>query len=197
MTIQELIDKSILNPSVRENMDGTYSIKVKTLKENAVRNEQWNKYFILECDICGETCPKRIDYAPKLKRTYCKQECFSIMQQEMNERKAYKDGWRVKKSYYGYVVKRIWDDRYKGEWVTQHRYNMEQYLGRKLLKSEIVHHIDMDKTNNNISNLWLCTDSQHKIAHNSFNRLCKLGMKESIQFSFNVETGNYYLKEKI
>jgi len=193
MTIQELIDKSILDPSVRDNMDGTYSIKIKALKENAVRSAQHNHYYILECDVCGETCPKRIGYAPKLKRTYCKKECFSYMQQEMNERKVYEDGWRVKDSYHGYVVKRIWDDRYKGEWVTQHRYNMEQYLGRKLLKSEVVHHIDMDKTNNDISNLWLCNSSQHQIAHTSFNTLCALGMNRPIQFGFNVETGKYYL----
>ena len=33
MTLQELIDKSILNPSVRDNMNGTYSVKTKALKK--------------------------------------------------------------------------------------------------------------------------------------------------------------------
>ena len=193
MTLQELIDKSILNPSVRDNMNGTYSVKTKALKKNAVRSVQYNHYYILECDVCGETCPKRIDYAPKLKRTYCKQECFSIMQKEMNKRKAYKDGWRQKTNKY--IYKRIWDDRYQGEWVTQHRYNMEQHLGKRLVKTWDIHHIDMNKTNNDISNLWYCTKSQHKIAHNSFNTLCALGMKKPIQFKFNRETGKYYLKE--
>ena len=84
-------------------------------------------------------------------------------------------------------------DGNKRRYVYLHRYNMEQYLGRKLLKSEIIHHIDMDKTNNDIGNLWLCTDSQHKIAHNSFNKLCAEGMKKAVQFKFNVETGRYYL----
>jgi hypothetical protein len=177
-------------------MNGTYSIKVKSLKENAIRSAQYANYYILECDVCGETCPKRIDYAPKTKRTYCKQECFSIMQQEMNKRKAHKDGWRVSKAHRGYVIKRIWDDRYKGEWVYQHRYNMEQYLDRKLLKTEQIHHIDMDKTNNNIDNLWLCSASEHQSAHMSFNSLCALGMKKAIQFKFNRETGKYYLYDK-
>ena len=194
MTIQELIDKSILKPDpVRDNMDGTYSIKIKVNKKNAVRLTQWNKYAISHCDVCGNTCPKRLDSKPT--RTYCTLECHGIMQRTMNKRTIYKEGWRVKASYYGYVVKRIWNDIYKGEWVTQHRYNMEQYLGRKLLKTEIVHHIDMDKTNNDISNLWYCTKSQHKIARNSFNILCALGMKKPIQFKFNRKTGKYYLKE--
>jgi len=194
MTINKLINKSILNPPVRDNMDGTYSIKIKALKENAVRSEQYNKYYILECDVCGETCPKRIDYAPKLKRTYCKQECFSIMQKEMNERKAYEDGWREKKN--GYMYKRLWDDIHQGEWVMQHRWIMAQHVGWEALINMTVHHIDMIKTNNDISNLWLCTDSQHKIAHNSFNVLCAEGMKKAVQFRFNVETGKYYLITK-
>jgi len=190
MTIEELINKSILNPPVRDNMDGTYSVKIKALKENAVRSVQYNHYYILECDVCGKTCPKRIDYAPKLKRTYCEQECFSIMQKEMNKRKVYKDGWRVKASCHGYVVKRIWNDIYKGEWITQHRYNMEEYLERKLLKTEIVHHIDMDKTNNNINNLWLCTHSTHTKAHGSMNiAVAELIKKGLVEFN----AGKYYL----
>ena len=192
MTIQELIDKSILKPHpIRDNMDGTYSIKIKVLKRTAVRPTQWNKYAIAHCDVCGETCPKRLDSKPT--RTYCTLECHGIMQRKMNKRTIYKDGWRVKKAYYGYVEKRIWDDRYKGEWVKQHRYNMEQYLKRKLLRTEIVHHIDMNKTNNNIENLWLCSQSTHTMAHGSMNiavaELIKRGLVE-----FNA--GKYQLKEK-
>ena len=81
------------------------------------------------------------------------------MQINMNKRKQYKDGWRIKSN--GYIMRRIWDDRYKGEWVYQHRYIMEQYLGRELLFDEKVHHIDDIKTNNNIDNLWLCNTSNH------------------------------------
>ena len=189
MTIQELIDKSILKPyPVRDNMDGTYSIKIKANKKNAVRTTQWNKYSISHCDVCEETCPKRLDSKPT--RTYCTLKCHGIMQRTMNKRTIYKEGWRVKASYYGYVVKRIWNDIYKGEWVTQHRYNMEKYLGRKLLKTEIVHHIDMDKTNNNINNLWLCTHSTHTKAHGSMNTaVAELIKKGLVEFN----AGKYYL----
>lgn len=47
----------------------------------------------------------------------------------------------------------------------QHRAVMEQYLGRKLTPDEHVHHIDLDKTNNNIDNLFLFPDD---IAHLSY-----------------------------
>ena len=41
--------------------------------------------------------------------------------------------------------------------VRQHRYVMERKIGRKLRKSEEVHHLDNDKTNNKPENLVLCS----------------------------------------
>lgn len=47
----------------------------------------------------------------------------------------------------------------------QHRIVMENKIGRKLTKDEIVHHIDHNKHNNNISNLQLVTRSEHAKIH--------------------------------
>lgn len=46
-----------------------------------------------------------------------------------------------------------------------HRYVMEQHLGRKLLSSEIVHHKDENKQNNDISNLEITNRSAHARHH--------------------------------
>lgn len=47
-----------------------------------------------------------------------------------------------------------------------HRYIMEQYLGRKLNSTEYVHHIDQNKTNNDISNLFLFPSNHiHQLYH--------------------------------
>lgn len=51
----------------------------------------------------------------------------------------------------------------------EHRYVVEKYLGRKLIKGEQVHHIDGNKQNNDLNNLavvrtgehWLITRLQH------------------------------------
>jgi hypothetical protein len=47
----------------------------------------------------------------------------------------------------------------------QHVVIMEKLLGRKIKKGECVHHIDGDKSNNNINNLAFMTVSAHGRLH--------------------------------
>ncbi len=41
----------------------------------------------------------------------------------------------------------------------------EKYLGRELVKGEVVHHMNGDTTDNNPDNLLVMTDKQHKQLH--------------------------------
>lgn len=47
----------------------------------------------------------------------------------------------------------------------QHRVVMEQMLGRKLEKGEVVHHIDRNKKNNDPSNLQLFASQAEHVSH--------------------------------
>jgi len=49
--------------------------------------------------------------------------------------------------------------------LEEHRYVMEQQLGRRLDPHEVVHHIDGDKQNNAVQNLRLCGRPDHASMH--------------------------------
>lgn len=71
-----------------------------------------------------------------------------------------------------------------GKRVYEHRYLMEKELGRPLKSNEIVHHIDGDRKNNDITNLYLCeTRAKHRIAHSSYEKLLtELVQKGYVEF---------------
>lgn len=58
---------------------------------------------------------------------------------------------------YGYIILKCpaHPYAYKGR-IAEHRFVMERYLGRFLTSEEVVHHMDRDRQNNDISNLVLC-----------------------------------------
>lgn len=64
--------------------------------------------------------------------------------------------------------------------VFEHRVVMEQLLGRKLHKGDAIHHIDFNKENNDVSNLWVCDYKEHGKIHWSgikiLTQLMKLGL---------------------
>ncbi|MDD5021769.1 MAG: HNH endonuclease [Endomicrobiaceae bacterium] len=52
-----------------------------------------------------------------------------------------------------------------GKRIDEHRYIMENYLGRKLNSDEVVHHINGDKSDNSINNLCVMSKSEHASLH--------------------------------
>ncbi len=77
----------------------------------------------------------------------------------------------------GYPIVRSPDDHQNGRktgggLVHSHVLEMEMFLGRPLGKGEIVHHIDNDKMNFNIDNLYLCkSGSEHRLIHGTLERV--------------------------
>ena len=52
-----------------------------------------------------------------------------------------------------------------GKRVDTHHHVMEEILGRKLAKDEVVHHLDGNKLNNDPSNLQVMTRAEHSRLH--------------------------------
>lgn len=69
---------------------------------------------------------------------------------------------------------------------------MEDYVGRKLKRNEKVHHIDLDKANNGIENLYLCkSPSEHLLLHRQLESIgAKLVKSGFVKFL----DGKYYIK---
>jgi hypothetical protein len=72
----------------------------------------------------------------------------------------------------GYMTERI-----DGKRLYQHRYVMEQHIGRELKKDEVVHHKDGNRLNNDISNLELMTAKEHGIHHAKILNTSEKGLK--------------------
>lgn len=52
-----------------------------------------------------------------------------------------------------------------GKTISEHRYVMEQHIGRKLQKNEVVHHINHDHRDNRIENLMIMDPTSHAKYH--------------------------------
>lgn len=77
----------------------------------------------------------------------------------------------------------------------QHRTVMEAHLGRELLKSEIIHHIDGNKFNNELNNLWLTNHSSHIKAHHTLEKIALQLYRQGF-VEFDVTSGEYRLPKK-
>lgn len=54
---------------------------------------------------------------------------------------------------------------WKSGYVYEHRFVMEEHLGRSLRADELVHHINEDRSDNRIENLEVMTKRKHQYIH--------------------------------
>lgn len=101
-------------------------------------------------------------------------------------------GGRVIKGdgYYG-----IWSPNHsradKQGYVYEHTLVAEEKYGRLPEKTEVVHHINLDKLDNSMDNLWLCGNKEHIMCHRSIEKLIKPLLEKGI---IGFDNGKYYVK---
>lgn len=103
-------------------------------------------------------------------------------------------GGRVDKGD-GYIG--IWNPKHSRAdnqgYVFEHTLVIEKELGKLPEDNEMIHHINCNKHDNRIENLYLCTRSQHKKTHWSLEKLLPDLIERDI-VGFDKEKGKYYLK---
>lgn len=86
-----------------------------------------------------------------------------------------RDKGNSKNTYKGYIsVKDPHRLDSKKTYILKHRFVMEKHIGRKLKKSEVVHHINGNIRNNNLNNLMLFPNQK---AHTTFHHRLKGNFK--------------------
>lgn len=156
------------------------------------------------CDKCGES--KKVGYWNVKKKEI--HLCRTCSNQKSGKEKIGYRPWNLGKTYQkpsgncyvnrnGYNLYYIGDKSYKGGYVSEHRIIVELFLNRRLTKNEKIHHIDGNKSNNDLSNLIICNGhSEHRIIHNHLEtismKLVKLGF-----IKFSRENKRYYIDPNI
>ena len=118
------------------------------------------------CKQCGN------EFRPlRSSSKYCSLPCAAVNRGKTQVRR--KEVWWVCNR--GYIVGRVTVDG-KTRRVRQHRYIMEQHLGRTIPSDMDVHHINGNKQDNRIENLMVLPKSEHARISNK-GRVVKKGHK--------------------
>jgi len=111
----------------------------------------------INCIICKKEFWKKLSEDRRGGyRKYCSKTCMNI-----NKKLSLPCGEYL--SYDGYIVVNTTKDGRKQ--IKKHRLVMEEYIGRKLLSEEIVHHKNENKLDNRIENLQIVSRKEHNRIH--------------------------------
>src|SRR5574343_842402 len=156
--------------------------------------------YLKDCNLKPAILAKKLNtsYAT-VKRFLCASKLWEFADVKKQN---YKSGKKrtVTHDKFGY---KFAEDKYdykneRGEIIRRYQHHViaEQKLGRPLKDKEVIHHIDLDKTNNSPENIYVCRDNkEHRLIHGQLEREAGKAVREGL-IKFDPEHG-YYINPKI
>lgn len=123
------------------------------------------------CETCGKILEKKDNMSKKYfkERKYCSLKCrpsdYRNNPRTGENHHMWKGGRYKHSDGYWYILKKDYTSSNKQGYILEHRYIMEQHIGRLLTSKECVHHINEDKSDNRIENLRLCIKGHNHKQH--------------------------------
>jgi len=144
---------------------------------------------VVPCKQCGQQFRaevKRVFDGRQVRNEFCSGHCRAAC---LNKGVVGHPRWNGGKALRpdGYVT--LWS--ITGKRILEHRFMMEQKIGRKLKSSELVHHKNHNRSDNRISNLEIVNRAQHASMHHrgkSLTELHKQRIRTSIKRRFEKAT---------
>ncbi len=112
------------------------------------------------CKQCGKSTSQLL-HGTSL---FCNQKCYFKWKRKNPNKRAYKGKIFVSGYFYLYMPEHP-NAIKKGRYIAEHRYNLEQKIGRLLERYEVAHHLNGDKRDNRPENLEVLTNKEHNKYH--------------------------------
>lgn len=114
--------------------------------------------------ITCKECGKESEKYNREGSLFCDRKCYMDWKRLNPNKKAYKE--KVLISGYYYIYKPSHPNAIKGgRYIGEHRFNLEEKIGRLLTSDEIAHHINGDRLDNRQENLEVMTIGEHNSHH--------------------------------
>lgn len=117
---------------------------------------------IFKCEYCAKSFYRTPSEIKRGRQRFCSKQCAGKkMKGELkNTPPIENSNWRINRK--GYV-----ETTRRKKRILQHRWIMEQYIGRELTIKEAVHHLNGKKTDNRLENLIVLSTTLHSKKHRS------------------------------